>query len=124
MIENERYGVLLAQNNFFILRKDRFTLLRCYDKIRAMEFLIRFTDTLFNLIKIAIVVRILMSWFRPNPSNPIYQLTVGITEPILRPLRKIMPRTGMLDFSPIIALIGLDIINALVLQIIYRLPPF
>ncbi|MFA6435663.1 MAG: YggT family protein, partial [Candidatus Gracilibacteria bacterium] len=80
--------------------------------------------TLFGLIKLAIVVRILMSWFRPNPSHPIYQLTVGISEPILRPLRKIMPRTGMFDFSPIIALIGLDILNSLILQLIYRLPPF
>jgi uncharacterized protein YggT (Ycf19 family) len=35
-----------------------------------------------------------------------------------------MPRTGMFDFSPIIALIGLDILNSLILQLIYRLPPF
>jgi len=96
--------------------------LRDYVKIRAMEFFIRFTDTLFNLIKIAIVVRILMSWFRPNPSKPIYQLVVGITEPILRLARRVTPRTGMLDFSPILALIALDILNSLVIKLILSFP--
>lgn len=44
-----------------------------------------------------------MSWMRTDPSNPIYGVIHEITEPILQPIRSIMPRLGMIDLSPMVA---------------------
>lgn len=66
--------------------------------------------TLINLLAIAILIRALLSWVRPDPSNPIVQALDAITEPILQPLRQIMPRMGMIDITPMVAMIVLFII--------------
>lgn len=52
---------------------------------------------------ICILFRVLMSWTRIDPSNPIASVITEITEPILAPIRSIMPRMGMIDLSPMIA---------------------
>lgn len=44
-----------------------------------------------------------MSWTQMDPSNPIYGVIHEITEPILQPIRSIMPRLGI-DFSPMVAI--------------------
>ena len=57
------------------------------------------------ILIIAIFARVLLSWF-PTASrlNPMVALVYQLTEPILRPLRSIIPRFGMFDFTPTIAL--------------------
>lgn len=46
-----------------------------------------------------------MSWFDRGMRNPISQALVAITEPFIAPIRQFMPRTGMIDLSPLIALL-------------------
>lgn len=46
-----------------------------------------------------------MSWFDRGMQNPISQALVAITEPFIAPIRQFMPRTGMIDLSPLIALL-------------------
>lgn len=53
----------------------------------------------------AIIGRAILSWFDRGMQNPISQMLYQITEPIIAPIRQIMPRTGMIDLSPLIALI-------------------
>lgn len=55
------------------------------------------------MLLIAIIIRIVFSWTGFDPSNPIYGVIHEITEPILGPIRSIMPRMGMLDLSPMVA---------------------
>ena len=86
-----------------------------------MEFAIQFTNTLFDLLSIAIIARILMSWFRASRHGRLYQFINDVTEPMIRVAKKITPRTGMLDFSPLIALIGLDIIQAIFIRILLQI---
>ena len=57
------------------------------------------------VLEIAIVARALMSWFDRSMSNPISQLLVQITEPIIAPIRRIVPSAGMLDLSPMVAIL-------------------
>lgn len=59
----------------------------------------------------AIILRSLSSWFAPDPRNPVVAFLHDITEPILGPLRQIVPRFGMLDLSPMIAIILLSFIG-------------
>jgi YggT family protein len=51
---------------------------------------------------IAILVRVVFSWISPSPSNPIYRLAYEVTEPLLAPVRRLLPQTMGLDFSPMI----------------------
>ncbi len=51
-----------------------------------------------------IAIRALISWVNPDPYNPIVQILQRLTEPILRPLRKLVPPYKIgIDISPIIA---------------------
>lgn len=57
-----------------------------------------------NVLILAIIIRALLSWFNMDPRSPIIQMLNSITDPILEPIRRIMPRLGMIDLSPLIAI--------------------
>ncbi len=65
-----------------------------------------FSAFLYILI-IAIVARALLSWFPISRDNPFVRLVHQITDPLIEPVRRVMPRTGMLDLSPMIVVIVL-----------------
>ena len=59
-----------------------------------------------NLYMWIIIIRALISWVNPDPYNPIVQFLVRATEPVLKPLRKLVPSWRMgLDLSPLIAIL-------------------
>ncbi len=61
----------------------------------------------------AILVRVVFSWVSPGSQrNPLYRLSYDVTEPLLRPVRNLFPPSG-LDFSPVIVLVGLQIVASL-----------
>ena len=80
-----------------------------------ISFLISFVNILFWLLDLAIFARVLFSWIQPSPSNPLVALVYQITDPILQPLRRVIPAIGMFDLSPIIAWILLDIVRRILL---------
>ncbi len=55
------------------------------------------------MLLLAIFLRIIFSWIGFDPDNPIYGVVHEVTEPILAPIRRFMPRTGMIDLTPLIA---------------------
>lgn len=62
-----------------------------------------------------IFIKVLSSWFIRDPNNPIYQLLEAITEPFIGPIRRILPRSSMgIDFSPLLAIILLNILSNLI----------
>lgn len=61
----------------------------------------------------AIVARALLSWFPIDQSSPLYQLLFRVTEPIIDPIRRIMPNTGMMDLSPLAAIVVLIVVGQL-----------
>ena len=86
-----------------------------------MEFLIQFIGTVFDLLAIAIVGRILMSWFRTSQTGAIYRFLYDITEPVLGPARRVIPSVGMIDFSPIVVLILLDLAQNLIIRLLLQI---
>jgi YggT family protein len=52
-----------------------------------------------------VVVGSILSWFRPDPSNPLVKLLNAVVDPLLHPIRTILPATGGMDFSPMIAIL-------------------
>ena len=77
---------------------------------RMSDFVLTFVSTLIYILNFAIIVRSLMSWFNPSPENPIVRFVIEITEPVLAPLRRIVPRIGMIDITPIVAILLLNVI--------------
>ncbi|AKX93611.1 YggT family protein [Neomoorella thermoacetica] len=76
----------------------------------------------FEVLNWLIIARILISWFPHDPNHPIMRFIYEITEPVLAPFRRIMPRTTMpIDFSPIIAVLVLQLVEHLLINFIMRL---
>ncbi len=78
-----------------------------------MTFLFRFLQLLCEVLTMAILLRAILSWFSPRPTNILVNILHQITEPILAPLRRIIPRVGMLDFTPLVAILLLQLISYL-----------
>ena len=70
-------------------------------------------DILLDGLMLAIIARAVLSWIRPNPGNPLVQLVLRVTDPIMRPLQNIIPSFGGLDISPIIAIVILQMIQGM-----------
>lgn len=79
-------------------------------------FLIQFVGLLFNILTYAILVRALLSWFPIAPDNPLVRILDDITEPILAPLRQVVPRLGAFDITPIVAMFALQIIGQILVS--------
>ncbi|MGD2218148.1 MAG: YggT family protein [Gemmatimonadales bacterium] len=69
---------------------------------------------LITLYQGVIVLRVILSWFEsPNTDQPLIDLLKRLTDPVLEPARKALPETGGIDLSPLIVLIGLELLKRL-----------
>jgi YggT family protein len=69
-----------------------------------------------RIYELILIVRIFMSWIRPDRSNPLVDWVYRLTEPVLEPVRRLLPIQGMgIDFSPIIVFILLSILQRVIL---------
>lgn len=63
-------------------------------------------EILLNIYMWVIIIRALISWVNPDPYNPIVQILIRMTEPVLRPVRKLVPPYKIgIDLSPLIAIL-------------------
>lgn len=77
-------------------------------------------DIALNLYMWVIIIRALMSWVSPDPYNPIAQFLIRSTEPVLSPIRRYIPITGI-DISPIIAIFAIIFLRSAVIQSLVQL---
>lgn len=79
-------------------------------------------DIVLQVYMWVVIIRALISWVNPDPYNPIVQILTKMTEPVLRPIRKLVPsyRLG-LDFSPLIVVLIVIFLRAAVIQTLYRI---
>ena len=88
-----------------------------------MYFLKTLIDLFITALQIAILGRILLSWFsstQGSASNSITKFLVEITDPILEPIKRVVPNLGMFDFSPMIALILLNLIKQGITELFFK----
>lgn len=78
-----------------------------------MIFLVKFLRLLCEVLTLAIFLRAILSWFSPGPTNMLANILIQVTEPFLAPLRRIVPRVGMLDLTPLVAIVLLQLITYL-----------
>lgn len=72
----------------------------------------------FNVFIFAIVIQVIISWINPGTYNPVNALLYSITRPVMGPIQRLIPPVSGLDLSPLVALIGLQILKMLVLPLL------
>jgi YggT family protein len=81
----------------------------------------------FQLYEFLILIRVLLTWISTDPYNPVLQHPIvqilhRVTEPVLQPLRRVIPPIGgALDISPVIALILLEIVRRVLVSFLINL---
>jgi YggT family protein len=70
-------------------------------------FLVNFLRFLLVALWLLILIRVLLSWVDPTGRNRFSAFVIQTTEPLLAPVRRLLPRTGMFDFSALIVLLVL-----------------
>jgi len=94
------------------------------DKYQLVGFTINFLHILGNFITYAIIGRILVSWFtmgKPGGRGPVARFLYEVTDPVINLAKKLPHRIGMIDLSPLIALIGIDLIIGLIVLLLNKL---
>jgi YggT family protein len=79
--------------------------------------LVNFIGWLLGMYSWVIIAAALMTWVSPDPRNPIVMFLRRVTEPVLEPVRRMLPpwKTGGLDLSPLIVLIAIQFVERVVL---------
>lgn len=88
-------------------------------KISTLAMIYRVTDMVLLILQWIIIIRAFLSWIPHSPNNPVAKIIYDITEPLLKPFRLI--RIGMIDFSPVFAIIALFLLRSIVLYPLFNL---
>lgn len=88
-----------------------------------MSMLIWLVSTIFTVINWLIIFRVIISWVRPDVNNKQWRkflrIVYNITEPILAPIRRLIPTANIgIDFSPLIAIFALQIIRNFLISLL------
>jgi YggT family protein len=82
-----------------------------------LQAVVTFANILIYILYAAIFLRAMLSWFPVDRGGPLVRILDDITEPILAPLRRVVPRFGMVDITPMVALLVLFVIQQALQQI-------
>jgi YggT family protein len=71
---------------------------------------------LIQALEIAVLLRVLYSWIDPNPypTTSVKRVLWAVTDPLLVPLRRFIPPLGMVDISPLVAIVLLQVLQRVV----------
>jgi YggT family protein len=79
-----------------------------------MLFVIDILVFLLQAFIVVILIRIVFSWVSPYPTNPVSRLAFQLTEPVLAPVRRLLPPTAGIDLSPlVVSIVVIILINVL-----------
>ena len=79
------------------------------------QFISVFVQLFFTVLWLVVVARVLIGWVNPTYQGPVARFLFETTEPMLAPIRRLIPSTGTVDFSPLVLLVVLGFIVQLVL---------
>jgi YggT family protein len=84
--------------------------------IGAADVSVRFISILSTVLVVAIIIRAILSWFTPDSGTGLLRIIMDVTEPILGPIRRILPPVGGIDFSPFLAIILIWLVGQLLIH--------
>lgn len=82
-----------------------------------MNFLVTLINLLSQVLTLLVLAQAIMSYF-VSPYHPVRQALDRLLDPLYAPIRRILPQTGMLDFSPLVLIILIQIVSRLLISII------
>ena len=85
-----------------------------------INLIILFIRSLSQLLVLVVIVSVILSYFM-DPYHPIRRAIDSVVEPMLAPIRRIVPLVGMLDFSPIILIILIQVLSNLIIRFLITL---
>ncbi len=71
---------------------------------------------LFDLYSFVVLASVILSWVHLPPDNTLVRIVTALTEPVLAPIRRVLPDVGGMDFSPVVLLVGLRLLRGLLLS--------
>jgi YggT family protein len=75
-----------------------------------MAFLRNFVEILVLVLWLLVLGRVILSWVDPMARNAISRYIVAMTEPLLAPIRRVLPQTGSIDFAPLLLMVALGLL--------------
>ena len=78
-------------------------------------------NLILSLFVWLIIIRALISWFKPDPYNALFQFLYRITEPVLSIVRNAMPNLGGIDISPIVVLLAVEFLKSFLVKSLVQL---
>ena len=85
-----------------------------------MLVIIRVINLLVTVITWLVIVKVILSYFM-SPYHPIRESIDRIVEPLLAPIRRILPQTGVIDFSPLVLIILLQVLEVVLRNLLLSL---
>lgn len=83
------------------------------ERLYGMPFVVTLADWGIEVLIFLILVTSLLSWFQPNPRNPMVRLLHAVVDPVLHPIRSVLPSAMGMDFSPMVAMVILWMLQSL-----------
>jgi len=80
--------------------------------------IVQLVDLVFEVLVWLIIIRCVLSFVRHDPYQPIIRFIYDVTEWVMAPFRKIIPTAGMIDFSPIIAVLAVELVRRIVMRLL------
>lgn len=82
-----------------------------------MILIIQIVNILVTVITWLVIIKVVLSYFM-SPYHPIRESIDSVVEPLLAPIRRILPQTGMIDFSPLVLIILLQVLEAVLRNVL------
>lgn len=82
-----------------------------------MEILILFIDAIAQLLMLLVIVSVILSYFM-NPYHPIRRSIDSVVEPMLAPIRRVVPLLGMIDLSPLVLILLIQLLRRVMIGIL------
>jgi YggT family protein len=82
----------------------------------SVAFLVQLIGLITNIFVLLIFAWAILTWIMP-PYNPVREALDRIMEPLLAPIRRIVPMAGMIDFSPLILMVLVELISRVLINI-------
>ncbi len=83
--------------------------------------IIQLVNIVFEVLTWLIIIRCVLSFIRHDPYQPLIRFVYEVTEPIMAPFRRLIPASSGIDFSPIIAVLAITLVQKLVIQLLWTI---
>ncbi|SHG49146.1 YggT family protein [Thermosyntropha lipolytica DSM 11003] len=84
-----------------------------------MRLIFELLDTALYILSWLVIIRCILSFVRHDPYQPVIKFVYDVTEPVMRPFRNLVPVVGGIDFSPILVILAIYLVQGLLWKIYY-----